>query len=53
MKNKLPPEFHRGWHLCGAGPARFGYAWRHPCSYEWLAKSKPEALKVAKEKGLL
>lgn len=37
------PEVSRGWHLCGAGPARYGYAFRHPTgALTWLGSTSTE-----------
>ena len=51
--NSAHPELRHGWHLCGPGPARFGWAFAHPCKLEWLARTKKEALVAAQEKGLI
>lgn len=44
MKTKLLIGVIRGWHLIGAGPARYGYARVHPCCLEWLGYTKAQAL---------
>jgi hypothetical protein len=48
-----PTGLVHGWHLTGPGPARFGWAWVHPCSREWLGRTKAEAIAAAISKGLL
>jgi hypothetical protein len=50
---RTPVGMVHGWHLTGPGPARFGWAWIHPCSREWLGRTKAEAIKAAVDKGLL
>lgn len=47
------PNLRHGWHLIGAGPARFGWAWAHPCSLQWLGKTKREAVEQAAKLGLI
>jgi hypothetical protein len=49
---KVPANMRHGWHTDGPGPARFGWAWSHPCRVQFLARTKAEALNVAIEKGL-
>ncbi len=38
----------RGWVLDGAGPARYGYYFQHPCKQEWLGRSCREVVELAK-----
>ena len=28
-----------GWHLDGSGPARYGWAYQHPCKVEFVART--------------
>jgi len=41
---KLAPGIVRGWHLIGAGPARYGYALIRTCDKLWLGKTRAEAI---------
>jgi hypothetical protein len=29
----------RGWHLDGPGPARWGWAYQHPCKVEYVGRT--------------
>lgn len=35
---------YRGWHLDGAGPARYGWAYRHPCKVEFVGRTIVSAI---------
>ena len=37
--NHRPAGLIRGWHLDGAGPARYGWAYHHPCRVEYIGRT--------------
>ncbi len=39
-----------GWHLCGAGPASFGWAWVYPTgAKKWLGRTQAEVVKALRD----